>query len=169
MNLKSILSLTACFMIFAIVGCSESIDPEILAAREGLVMKVPPESPQTIAEAKAAAESATEVTVVGRIDAGEFDPFDQQIAAFMLSELPTEHEQSEGHDADNCPFCKRRAANAPKAHVVMVDDSDAPIPHAAPQLLGVKQGDQVIVQGTGTWDAEMNVLEVKSRRIYLAP
>lgn len=169
MNLKSIFKLAVCITIIAIVGCSQSIDPEILAAREDLVMKAPPESTQTIAEAKSLASSATMVTLVGRIEAGDIDPFDQQIAAFMLSELPEEHEQNEGHDADNCPFCKRRAANAPKAHVTMIDESDSPILHAAPKLLGLKKGDQVIVQGTGTWNPDLNVLEVKSRGIYLSP
>ncbi len=51
----------------------------------------------------------------------------------------------------------------------MIDETDSPIPHAAPKLLGLKKGDQVIVQGTGTWNPDLNVLEVKSRGIYLSP
>jgi hypothetical protein len=151
------------------LGCGESIDPEILAARQKVLLATPPPAPQSIAAAKEAAESATPVTLIGRIDAGDFDPFDKQVAAFVLSEVPTAHEQSEGHDADNCPFCKRRAANAPKAHVTMVDDTGTAIKHAAPTLLGVRQGSQVIVQGTGSWNPELNVLEFQATSIYLNP
>lgn len=168
MNSKPIIALLSGWMMLAVVGCSESIDPEILAARERLILSTSPGEPLSIAEAKDAAESLADLTLVGRIDAGDFDPFDKDIAAFMLSEAPTEHEQEEGHDADNCPFCKRRAANAPKAHVTMVSESDSPIAHAAPKLLGIKKGDQVVVRGSGTWNEDLNVLEVKSNGIYLA-
>ena len=168
MNYKSVAVLSFCLAMVAIIGCAESIDPEILAARQKLVLDTAPDSPLSITEAKATAESSTDVTLVGRIDAGDLDPFDTQVAAFILSELPVEHEQGEGHDADNCPFCKRRAANAPKAHVTMVGDTDSPIAYAAPKLLGVKKGDQVVVRGSGVWNPELNVLEVKSKEIYLA-
>lgn len=168
MNYKSVAFLSFCLTMVAIIGCAESIDPEILAARQKLVLDNAPDSPLSISEAKARAESLADVTLVGRIDAGDLDPFEKEVAAFMLSELPTEHEQGEGHDADNCPFCKRRAANAPKAHVTMVGDTDSPIAHAAPKLLGVKKGDQVVVRGSGVWNPELNVLEVKSKGIYLA-
>ena len=69
----------------------------------------------------------------------------------------------------NCPFCKHRAANAPKAHVVFVDETANPISFPAPRLLGVKKGDQVIVQGNAHWNVELNVLEVKSDGIYIIP
>lgn len=166
MKIRALALLSVATVIF--VGCSDSVDPEILAARQKLLLKVAPESPLSIGEAKASAETSANVTLVGRIGAGDIDPFDSQVAAFMLSEAPTDHEQQEGHDADNCPFCKRRAANAPKAHVTMIGDSDAPIAHSAPKLLGVKKGDQVVVRGQGIWNPELNVLEVKSKEIYLS-
>ncbi len=169
MIFRTFVAWVSCLTLVLMIGCGESIDPKILAARQNLVLKSAPPSPLSISDAKTSTESSAMITLVGQIHAGDIDPFDQQIAAFMLSELPEEHEQNEGHDADNCPFCKRRAANAPKAHVTMVDESDAPIPHAAPKLLGLQKGDQVIVQGTGTWNADLNVLEVKSRGIYLSP
>jgi hypothetical protein len=169
MNLNSIVTLFAFLTILSLVGCSESIDPEILAARERLVLDASPASPLSIAEAKEMAESSASVTLVGRVDAGDFDPFEKDFAAFMLSEVPADHEQGEGHDAENCPFCKRRAANAPKAHVTMVSESDSPIAHSAPKLLGIKKGDQVVVRGNGKWNPELNVLEVKSKQIFLSP
>lgn len=113
-NVKSIVYLSLSALLLVTVGCSDSIDPEIAAARNRLFLRESPESPQSIADAKALAETPTDVTLVGRIDAGDFDPFDKDVAAFMLSDVPTDHEQEEGHDADNCPFCKRRAANVPK-------------------------------------------------------
>ena len=152
------------------VGCGESLAPEIEAARSKLLLSTAPEAPQSIAVAKESAVAQTELTLVGRIDAGEFDPFDKNMAAFMLSELPSgDHDQAAGHDADNCPFCKRRAANAPKAHVVLVNEQANPVSTPAPKLLGVASGDQVIVQGSGRWNPELNVLELKATGIFLVP
>ena len=167
MKLRTLILL--CIATATMVGCTDPIDPEILAARQHLMLKAAPESPLSITEAKATADSSVAVTLVGRIDAGDIDPFDNQVAAFMLSEVPADHEQGEDHDADNCPFCKRRAAKAPKAHVTLVGDSDAPIKHSASKLLGVKKGDEVIVRGQGVWNPDLNVLEVRSSEIYLSP
>ncbi len=166
MKLKSLA--IVCLTTIALVGCSDAIDPEILAARQKLVLTAAPESPLSITEAKTTAEESADITLVGRIGAGDIDPFDKQIAAFMLSEAPTAHEQEKGHDADNCPFCKRRAAKAPKAHITLVTESDSPIAYSAPKLLGVKKGDQVVVRGQGVWNPDLNVLEVRSSEIYLS-
>jgi len=169
------------------IGCRESLDPEILAARGKILLSAAPEGSQSITEAKELAQSQSqsstsesepstsetlpsEVTLVGRIEAGDFDPFDKEIAAFMLSELPAgNHDHEEGHDVDNCPFCKRRAENSPKAHVVLVDENANPISFPVPSLLDLKKGDQVIVQGSAHWNADLNVLEVKSSGIYVLP
>jgi len=177
--------LSIAFVTAISVGCRESIDPEILAARGKILLSAAPEGSQSITEAKEFSQSQSdsstsepstsetlphEVTLVGRIEAGDFDPFDKEIAAFMLSELPAgNHDHEEGHDVDNCPFCKRRAENAPKAHVVLVDENASPVPFPVPSLLDLKKGDQVIVQGIAHWNADLNVLEVKSSGIYVLP
>lgn len=166
-TMRSVTCLLATLWCVAVSGCYEAGDAELTALQQRLLLETAPSAAMSITEAKDSAAATTSVTLIGRIDAGDFDPFDRQVAAFILSEAPTEHERSAGHDVDNCPFCKRRAANAPKAHVVMVDESDESIPHPAPELLGLKRGDQVIVRGQGTWNADLNVLEVKSTGIYL--
>ncbi len=151
-------------------GCRQPVDPQIVAARGQLLLSSAPEAPQSIAEAKESTVSAAEVTLVGRIDAGDFDPFDPQTAAFMLSELPTgDHDQGQGHDVDNCPFCKRRAANAPKAHVVLVDEQANPISGPASSLLDLNKGDQVIVKGSAHWNSELNLLQVTANGVYIVP
>lgn len=180
MKSKSSMIWSIVFVIAISVGCGESVDPKILAARGKVLLSAAPEGSQSITEAKELAQSQSEsstsetlpseVTLVGRIEAGDFDPFDKEIAAFMLSELPAgNHDHGEGQDVDNCPFCKRRAANAPKAHVVLVDENTNPISIPVPSLLDVKKGDQVIVQGNAQWNDELNVLEVKSSGIYILP
>jgi len=180
MKLKSSSIWSIVFVIALSVGCNESLDPEVLASRSKVLLSAAPEGPQSIAVAKELAQSQSElsasesspreVTLVGRIEGGDFDPFDKEIAAFMLSELPAgNHDDEEGHDADNCPFCKRRAANAPKAHVVLVDENANPISYPAPYLLDLERGDQVIVQGNAHWNDELNLLEVKSSGIYILP
>jgi len=155
--------------LVAISGCGDSNDAAATAAREQLLLQTAPPAPQSITAAKeSAAGTAGEVTLIGRIDAGDFDPFDKQVAAFMLSEIPaSDHDHGDGQTADNCPFCKRRAAKAPKAHVTLVDQQQQPLTTPAPELLGLSRGDRVVVQGRATWNDELNVLEVKSAGIYL--
>lgn len=152
--------------VIAIAGCGASADPQA-ALRQQVLLADPPDAPRSITEAKAEATTDSEVTLIGRIDAGDFDPFDPQVAAFMLSEIPSsDHDHGDGQTADNCPFCKRRAAQAPKAHVTLIDRQEQPLTTPASRLLGLEKGDQVIVRGRANWNEQLNVLEVKSSGIY---
>ena len=108
------------------------------------------------------------ITLIGKIDAGEFSAFQEAEATFMLSELPQDgHGVDDPDHEDNCPFCKRRAANAPKAIVQIVDDEGNVIPTDARQLLGVQKGDRVIASGNATFDDSVNAITVQCEKIYL--
>jgi hypothetical protein len=107
------------------------------------------------------------VTILAQIGAGDFDPFEPDRAAFMLSEIPEDHDDQPGHDASKCPFCKQRAEKAPRAHVTLVGDDSQPIMVNASKLLSLSKGDQVIVQGTAEWDEPLNTLKVTASGIYL--
>jgi hypothetical protein len=88
-----------------------------------------------------------DITIVGRIYAGQLEPWEDGKASFMLSELP-EDGHGEGHDSDNCPFCKRRLAKAPTAIVKFVDAQGQTLPIDSRKLFGLEKEQAVVVHGT---------------------
>ncbi|WDQ14826.1 hypothetical protein [Rhodopirellula sp. P2] len=115
-----------------------------------------------------ATPAPSEVTLVGRIDAGEFDAFEPGSATFMLSELPDEdHTGGDPEHADNCPFCKRRLANAPKAVVQLVDESGAVRKTRADNLAGLAKGDVVTVSGSVSYDEGVNLITIQAQKIHV--
>lgn len=92
------------------------------------------------------APGAESVVIVGRIFAGDLEPWDAGKASFLIAELP-EDGHGEGHDADNCPFCKRKAAKAPTAIVQFVDATGQVVPIDARKLFGVNKQDVVVIRG----------------------
>jgi len=157
-------------------GCNfVSEDPKTVAIRDQIVSRVPIEGAITLTElAKsiAAIESSdvevesVRVTLVGRIFAGALEPWEPGKASFVLSELPAEG-HGEGHDADNCPFCKRRAAKAPHGIVKFVDEKNEILSIDARKLLGVAKDDRVTVRGTAIAD-QFGSLVVTADQIYIA-
>ncbi len=105
------------------------------------------------------------MALVGRISAGELEPWDPGKASFIVSELPADG-HGKGHDADNCPFCKRRAAGLPTTIVRFVDDQGQTLPIDAQKLLGVKKDQHVIVHGMAS-SPEPKTIEIIADRIYL--
>ena len=105
-----------------------------------------------------------DVWVVGRIFAGDFDPWEQGRASFLISELPEEG-HGEGHDADNCPFCKRKAAQAPKAMVRFADEKGQTVGIDARELFGLKTGDVVAVRGSAKV-GELNTLMIDAAALH---
>ena len=87
----------------------EPVDPLTpTAAKETLLSKDAPKGPQAI-------------VIAGRIGAKGMEPFLENKASFVLQEIPADdHAGKAGHDADNCPFCKKRSANAPMVAVQFV-------------------------------------------------
>lgn len=106
-----------------------------------------------------------EVWVVGRIFAGDFEPWENGQASFLISELP-EQGHGAGHDADNCPFCKRKAAQAPKAMVRFRDEAGQTLAVDARKLFDIKTQDVVVVRGTATV-GELNTLIIDATSLYV--
>jgi hypothetical protein len=163
-------------------GCrSETADPAVQALRGQYVLAEEPVGELTLTQVAhrldgAAGESETDsaaspdpisqpVVLVGRIYAGDLEPWDTGKASFLLAELPEEG-HGEGHDADNCPFCKRKAANAPTAIVQFIDDTGEVIPRDARELFGVKKNDVVTIRGQAT-RGELNTLIVTADAIHV--
>lgn len=117
--------------------------------------------------AESAPPTAKTLVLAGKIDAGEFDPFDKDKAVFMLSELPDpNHASGDPEHADNCPFCKRRAAMAPKALVHLEDATGKVIASDARELLGLEAGDTIVVEGSASYDAKTNILAIHATQIF---
>jgi hypothetical protein len=121
-------------------------------------------SPPAVADPLEPAGTLQDVWVVGRIFAGDFDPWEQGRASFLISELPEEG-HGEGHDADNCPFCKRKAAQAPKAMVRFADEKGQTVGIDARELFGLKTGDVVAVRGSAKV-GELNTLMIDAAALH---
>lgn len=106
-----------------------------------------------------------EVWVVGRVFAGDFEPWENGQASFLISELP-EQGHGAGHDADNCPFCKRKAAQAPKAMVRFRDEAGQTLPIDARKLFDIQTQDVVVVRGTATV-GELNTLIIDATSLHV--
>ncbi len=124
----------------------------------------PAASPPAVADPLQPAGTLQDVWVVGRIFAGDFDPWEQGRASFLISELPEEG-HGEGHDADNCPFCKRKAAQAPKAMVRFADEKGQTVGIDARDLFGLKTGDVVAVRGSAKV-GELNTLMIDAAALH---
>ncbi len=158
--------------VLLLVGCTgESLDPATMSLRDKFMLTTQPAEPLSLtAVAEQLTASPTpaepqEVIAIGRIYAGELEPWEAGKASFVLSELPAEG-HGEGHDADNCPFCKRRAERAPTAVVRFLDDQHQTLAVDARKLLGVEKGQTVVVQGTVTL-GELNSLHLIAERVFV--
>jgi len=110
------------------------------------------------------------VTLSGRIWAGDLEPWNEGEASFVLAELPADG-HGVGHDADNCPFCKRKAAKMPTLIVKFIDEESKTIPIDARRLFGVAKGQHVVVHGTPVASelAEFNTIILLADQIQLEP
>ena len=109
------------------------------------------------------------VVVAGRIDAKGMDPFVDGKCSFAMLQLPDDHAQKPGHNSDECPFCKKRLANAPLVAVQFLDADGKEILQDARDFLGVKKGQQVVVKGTATFDPKLAlpIIQLKADGIFI--
>lgn len=141
-------------------GCQQQ-DPHVVELRKQLVLTDEPTGASsieaTLAKAKETeVEDVGDVVLVGRIGVGEFEPWAEGQASFLMSEaLPeTDHASTAGHDPANCPFCRRRAEKAASftALVQFRDDKGEVLPIDARELLGVEKNQVVVVRGKARVD-----------------
>ena len=153
MSTQQRFGILASLLILA-AGCNSkqadtNSDEQSLAGGKYLLAAEPVDA-RTPTEIKESVSEPTLVAVAGRIDAGEFEPFEDGVASFMISQLPdAAHAESDPDHADNCPFCKRKLKNAPKAIVRVLDEGGEVVPVDARKLLGLAKGDVVVVEGVG--------------------
>jgi len=143
-------------------GARADVDPA--AARGRLLLAAEPTgalSPSA-AKAKLAAKDAAPgpqpIAIAGRIGAKGMEPFLEGKASFVLMEIPADdHGAKPGHDSDNCPFCKKRSANAPLVAVQFLGADGQVVPLDARKLFNVAKGTDVVVTGKAVFDPKLAI------------
>jgi len=145
----------------------------VAAVRQSLVLAKEPAGAQPLATARATLGLEPKpVVLAGRIEARGMDPFLEGKASFSLLEIPADdHARKPGHKPDDCPFCKKRQANATMAAVQFLGADGKPIPVDARTLFGVEKGCDVVVRGTGVFDAKLGVpvIQVTADGLFVRP
>lgn len=155
----------------AAVVANARADVDVAEVRGRLVLAEEPAGAVSLAAAKTKLTTKPQpVVIAGRIGAKGADPFLPGKASFSLLEIPTDnHAAQPGHNPDECPFCKKRAANSPIAAIRFLGPDGKEIPVDARELLGVKAGQDVVVRGTAVFDPKLQVqiLQVTADGIHV--
>ncbi|QDV44407.1 hypothetical protein Enr13x_42730 [Stieleria neptunia] len=162
-----------------LVGCGDSSETSFenaspaslgsTATQDGsLVLTEMPEGEiVTPTEIKEAGTDEISVVLGGRIDAGAADPFQPGQLAFMISQLPDEgHGEDDPEHADNCPFCKRKLENAPRAIVQFKGADGSILEGDARQSLALDKGDIVYVTGMAQYNPAVNTVMVNAKGVF---
>ena len=150
-------------------GNAASID--IDNVRTSLMLKNEPAGAMTPTAAKAAvAKAPKQLVIAGRIAGSKgMDPFVKGKASFAMLQLPDDHGSQPGHNADDCPFCKKRLANAPMVAVQFVGADNKELPIDARDLFGVKDGEEVVIRGIASFNAKLAlpIIQLQADGIYI--
>ena len=152
-------------------GSASRAEADVAALRGRLVLADEPAGAVSLADAKKKLTTEPQpVVIAGRIGAKGVDPFLKGKASFSLLEIPADgHGAEPGHKPDDCPFCKKRAANSPVAAVRFLGDDGKEIPVDARELLGLKAGQDVVIRGTAIFDPKLavQILQVTADGIHV--
>lgn len=144
---------------------------DVAAIRGAMLLADEPAGAVSIADAKATLGPTPQpVVVAGRIGGRGTSPFGKNEATFSMLEVPTDdHAAKPGHKAEDCPFCRKRAANSPIAAVSFAGGDGTVIPLDAEKLLGVAEGQDVVVKGTGFFDPKLGipVIQIRATGVYV--
>ena len=146
-------------------------DVDVAAVRGRVLLAEEPAGAVSIADAKAKLTPTPQpVVVAGRIGGRGTSPFGKNEATFSMLEIPTDdHAAKPGHKPDDCPFCKKRAANSPIAAVSFAGGDGKVMPVDAQKLLGVAEGQDVVVRGQGFFDPKLGipVIQINADGLFL--
>lgn len=160
-------------MLVALGGGPLVAEVDVAAVRQELLLAEEPAGALSLADARGRLGlDPKPIVVAGRIEAKGMDPFLDGKASFSLLEIPADdHANKPGHNADDCPFCKKRRANATMAAVQFLGADGKPIPVDARTLFGVAKGRDVVVRGTGVFDAKLGVpvIQLTADGIFVRP
>ncbi|MDV6029563.1 MAG: hypothetical protein F9B45_05545 [Phycisphaera sp. RhM] len=146
---------------------STSLGPTPTQDVSFVLTEMPDGEVSTPTEIKEAGTDAVSVVLGGRIDAGAADPFQPGQLAFMISQLPDEgHGEGDPEHADNCPFCKRKLENAPRAIVQFKGPDGGILEGDARQTLALEKGDVVYVTGMAQYNPAVNTVMVNATGVF---
>lgn len=129
---------------------------------------------RTDLEGREKPDESVSVVLVARIGGVEGYTWDPNRAAFTVQDVPAaehaESEQSPQHDAEDCPFCraKKKKLLASTALVQVVDSQGKVPPVDARKLLGLEEGQTIVVRGQAQIDGLGN-LAVRAAGVYVRP
>ncbi len=150
---------TLCATVIGLGGALAFAEIDTAAVKKDLVLTEEPAAAVPLAQARGKLGLEPKpIVVVGRIGGKGSEPFLDGKASFSLLEIPADdHASKPGHDADSCPFCKKRQANMTMAAVQFLGADGKPIPVDARQLFGVEKGQDVVIRGKGVFDPKLGV------------
>lgn len=164
---------TGALVIALVVAAADArAELDVQTVRGGLVLAEEPAGAVTLAAAREKLTTAPQpVVIVGRIAGRGAEPFVDGKASFSLLEVPDDHAAKPGHKPEDCPFCKKKAANAPIAAVRFVGADGKELPVDARKLFGVEAGSVVVVRGSGVFDPKLGipVLQITADGIHVRP
>lgn len=144
---------------------------DVAAMRGSMLLAEEPAGAVSIAAAKAKLTATPQpVVVAGRIGGKGTSPFGKNEATFSMLEIPTDdHAAKPGHKPDDCPFCKKRTANSPIAAVSFAGADGKVVAVDAQKLLGVAEGQDVVVRGQGFFDPKLGipVIQINADGLYI--
>ncbi len=153
-----------------VVGCGgPGENSELQALRQKLIAGQPADNVVAIEDVRqhlqdGEREPGTEVTVRGRINAGDISPWEPGKAAFVLTDA-TGHDDDDEHDPHECPFCSRKIESM-IAHVEFRDDAGQVIAVDARELFDVQDKQLVVVRGAASLD-DSGILQLSARDLFI--
>jgi hypothetical protein len=107
-------------------------------------------------------EQPVKALIRAKVGSGKGDTFDRSKCVFLISDIPKgEHSAKEGHDEDNCPFCRQREAMAPTT-TVTIKLPKGVREQAADRLLGLKKGQHILLEGEVTYLSDLNFVNIEA-------
>jgi hypothetical protein len=107
-------------------------------------------------------EEPVKALIRAKVGSGKGDTFDRSKCVFLISDIPKgEHAAKEGHDEDNCPFCRQREAKAPTT-TVTIKLPKGVREQAADRLLGLKKGQHILLEGEVTYLSDLNFVNIEA-------
>jgi hypothetical protein len=152
-------------------GLTLEIDPA--AVRGQLLL---PQEPAGAVTPTAAKEKLTKepqpIVLAGRIGARGMEPFLDNKASFVLVEIPADdHAKKPGHNADDCPFCKKKQAGTPMTAVQFLGADGKVLPVDSRKLFGIQKGSDVVVSGKAVFDPKLAIpiIQLTADGIFVRP
>ncbi|MBX3411330.1 MAG: hypothetical protein KF708_01340 [Pirellulales bacterium] len=168
---RALLAASSVAVLLGLTGCGSGVDSAVLAKRTQYLRTEEPAGATSFADARQTLDEKPSVVLVGRISAGDQEPFVQGQAAFTLTDAfgDAAHGGDGGHDPANCPFCKRRASQPEsKAIVQFLDEQGKVVPIDARELFDLKPNQVVVIEGEATVDP-LNVMFVAAKAMHVRP